>query len=165
MIQVNRTAVWYPAYISDSILDIDLEALRHAGATHLVFDLDKTLVRHGTSTISAEFVAVLQSAQKAEFTILIGSNTRRDIGFLSELINLVAVQPSGFSYKPFASFYRRVIAQANTTPQHIAMIGDHILNDIIGANHAGFTTILITAPDQKAAFIRRWYTRWALRKT
>jgi HAD superfamily phosphatase (TIGR01668 family) len=164
MIQVNHTSVWYPDYICDSILDVPVGILQRDGITHLVFDLDKTLVPHGANTISTEFLAFLHTAASAGFTILIGSNTKRDIRFLSELINLTSVQPIGFSYKPFASFYKRITAQAGVAPAHIAMIGDHIVNDIIGANQAGITTILVTGPHHRIAFLRRWYVRRALRK-
>lgn len=164
MIKINHTSNWYPDYVSDSVLDIDLQVLDRAGVTHIVFDLDKTLVYRGSNEISREYSDFLQTAQKTGFIIMIGSNTRRDIGPLSTLFDAMVVVPSGISYKPFPSFYRRISIEAGTSPEHIAMVGDHILNDTIGANRAGFTTISVMGLRNKNSLIYRTYLKLVLRR-
>lgn len=163
MIKVIHTSNWSPDFIGDSILDIDSKALKRVGISHIVFDLDNTLVRHGSNTISQKYLNYLNALQKAGFTTIIGSNTRRDIRSLAAILNSNIIVPSGISYKPFPSFYRRIVTTSGTNPKHIAMVGDNVLNDIIGANHAGFTTILVNGLRSRTSPAFRLYFKLALR--
>jgi len=163
VIEINHLSNWYPDFVSDSILDIDWKVLKRAGITHVVFDLDKTLVNHGSNVVSQEYMNYLETIRIAGFTIMIGSNTRRDISSLSALLGVIAIVPTGVSYKPLPSFYRRIIAEVDADPAHIAMVGDHILNDVIGANRAGFTTILVEGLHGKASLVYRAYLKLALK--
>lgn len=163
MIKISHKSNWYPDYVCKSVLDINLAVLKHARITHMVFDLDKTLVYHGSNTISQEYSDFLQAIQNAGFVVMVGSNTRRDTSFLSTLFDPSIVVPSGLSYKPFPSFYRRIVIEADTSPEHIAMIGDHILNDIIGPNRAGFTTISVEGLRDNTSFFYRAYLKIVLR--
>lgn len=144
MKKLTRTRLWHPDYIVDSVLELDADELRKRGVTHLVFDLDNTLLPHGTSAVAAESLAKLRRLKRSGLTLLVGSNTRRDIELITTALEMVAVRPIGVSMKPLHSFYRRVVTAAGTTPEHIAMVGDHPLNDVLGGNHAGLTTILVT---------------------
>ena len=163
MIKISYKSNLYPNYVCDSILGIDLQVLKSAGITHIVFDLDKTLVHKGSNSISLEYSDFLKTIQKAGFTVIIGSNTRRDLSFLSILLDPIVVAPAGLSYKPFPSFYRRIIVEAGTSSHHIAMIGDHILNDTIGPNHAGFMTISVRGMRGKISPFYRAYLNFAFR--
>jgi HAD superfamily phosphatase (TIGR01668 family) len=162
MITVQKHSLWLPNYIVANILAIDGKLLRVARVTTIVFDLDNTLVARRTNIISAQYVRSISALKKMGFTVLIGSNTRRDITKLAALLDVATVVPEGLSYKPRASFYARVAAAANTQPEHIAMVGDHILYDIFGANRAGYTSILVQALHGKPSPLLRLYTRYAL---
>lgn len=164
MIEINHLSNWYPDFVSDDILDIDLKVLQHAGITHVVFDLDRTLVNHGSNVVSQEYLRYLEMIRVAGFTTIIGSNTRRDISSLSTALSAMAIVPAGISYKPLPSFYRRIIKVAGTNPKHIAMVGDNILNDVIGANHAGFTTVLVEGLRGKFSPVYHAYRKHVLKR-
>lgn len=108
----------------------------------MVFDLDDTLVPRGRSAPAQAYQELVQSLQESGFQVFIATNTRRDISRIEHELGVAVVRPAGFSMKPFASFYRRVIAKAGVGPQQIAMVGNHFVNDIIGANRAGLVTVL-----------------------
>ncbi len=158
MIKINRVSKWWPDYYAATILDIDLAALKSAGITCLVFDLDNTLVYRRSSQIHNDYHDFLLSVRRAGFTILIATNTRRPISAITEQLDVSSVSARGVSMKPFASFYRRVLQTAEEPTQHIAMVGDRIINDIFGANRAGMTTILVDSGSRHRlltkAFIR-----------
>ncbi len=159
MKKLTRTRLWHPDYIVGSVLELDADELRGRGITHLVFDLDNTLLPHGTSTVAPKSLAKLRHLKRAGLTLLVGSNTRRDIELIITALEVVAVRPIGVSMKPLHSFYRRVIAAADTTPEHIAMVGDHPLNDVLGGNRAGLTTILVTGFYREHLSWQRVYLR------
>ncbi|HSX29076.1 MAG TPA: HAD hydrolase-like protein [Candidatus Saccharimonadales bacterium] len=159
MIQITKTTIWYPRYVANTILDIDKATLARQGITHIAFDLDKTLLARGARRISPSYVRHIQSLRQAGFTILIGSNARREIRPVVQALDVAVVLPKGLSMKPFGSFYKRLIAAAGTTPDHIVMVGDHIINDAIGGNRAGCTTILVRGLRQKTSLAYRLYMR------
>jgi predicted HAD superfamily phosphohydrolase YqeG len=67
MIRVNSSSVLYPDYIADSVLDIDMRELKRIGITHLVFDMDRTLVRPRTNTIPTHYIDRISFLKKAGF--------------------------------------------------------------------------------------------------
>lgn len=143
MIEVSKHSVWSPNYVAGNILDIDTSVLRKKHITHIVFDLDDTLVERRSNQLLPSYAKFIHSLKAQGFEVLLGSNTKRDISDVAKKFGIKVVQPRGFSYKPLPSFYRRVTAATGTTPQHIAMVGNHWLNDIMGANWAGLVTILV----------------------
>jgi HAD superfamily phosphatase (TIGR01668 family) len=159
MTPILKPSIWYPNYFAQTILDIDPAVLRQRGVTHIVFDLDKTLVPAKKNDLPEAYVDFLRSLQAGGFTVLLGSNTRRDIQSITTLIDVQAIRPRYASAKPLQSYFARVIAQTGTSPNHIAMVGDHLLHDIIGGNRAGFTTILVRAIHHHIAPVNHGYIR------
>ncbi len=101
--------------------------------------------------LTDETVSSIASLQRAGFTILLGSNTRRNTDSIVEAMHAHVVRAQGLLFKPRKAFYRKAITEAGVAPNRIAMIGDHIINDVAGANRAGFVTILVASLSK-----RRW---------
>jgi len=165
MKKVNDISIWRPNYVIQNVLELDTNELRKTGITHIVFDLDDTLVPRRRHVLSVDHVHFIASLKTAGFAVLIGSNTRRNISPLAQMLNVEAIVPAGISIKPFASFYKRVVAAADTEPERIAMVGDHILNDVIGGNLAGLTTVWTLPLNRTPGPLRRAYLRLALGRT
>lgn len=152
-----RKSSLYPDYITSSVLKIKADELSAAGITHLVFDIDETVVPKRYNQLTPEYILFLQGLEKKGFKILIGSNTKRDLSEITQHLNTVVVRPGGLSFKPFKSYFKKVIKQAGVKPEHIAMVGDRILNDIVGGNRAGLTTILVEPYARRQTSFHHWY--------
>jgi uncharacterized protein len=163
VIKIIKSSLWLPNYLADSILDLEIKTLKSAQITHLVFDLDRTLVKRRTNVMSPEYLKFIKKLKNAGYVIILGSNTRRDIDDLSKLLGIEVVRPKGVAIKPSKSFYARLISATHTTPEHIAMIGDHILNDVFGANRAGMTSIMVRPLHHKTSLLKRYYIKNALK--
>ena len=163
MIKINHQSVWYPHYLANSILDLNANELKRNGITHLVFDLDNTLVKKRSDLIAPDYVRHLNSLRSNGFILMLGSNRRHSIDAVNRSIEAIVVHPHGISMKPFKSFYKKVQLQAGTTPSHIAMIGDHIVNDVFGANRAGYTTVLVKSTS-RTSFLNRLYIEYMLKQ-
>jgi HAD superfamily phosphatase (TIGR01668 family) len=164
VIKTNRTSVFFPDYVARTIVEIHPLTLKQLGITHVVFDIDSTLVPHRGDTVTPEYIHHIKMLREQGLTILIGSNTRRDITALAASIDAVVTVPAGMSVKPRKSFYRRIVTVSGTLPKHIAMVGDHIINDIVGPNRIGFTTILVEPVGRIPSWVFRTYTRIAAKK-
>lgn len=157
MIKIKQTKLFYPDYLAETILDIDGDELKKIGLTHLVFDLDNTLIHGGLKQVSKEYTAKINMLKQQGFSVFIGTNTRRDISVIQSMLGVSVVQPNGLTFKPLRSFFEEVITATGTIPDHIAMVGDHIINDVVGANRAGLTTILVDTPHLKASRFKQLY--------
>lgn len=159
MIKIKHTSIWYPDYRAETMLDIDPHTLHAIGITHIVFDLDNTLVHRGLNAVKDDYTARIAALKKQGFNVLIGTNSRRDVDLIRQALDVVVVQPTKLSYKPRRSFYERVIRATGTSPTHIAMVGDHFINDVMGGNRSGLTTILVDTPHLPPSPIKRHYIR------
>jgi HAD superfamily phosphatase (TIGR01668 family) len=163
MITVHYSSFFYPNFIAESVLDIHVDELLSAGITHLVLDVDETLVPKRGDELTDVYAKHLVALQEAGITILIGSNTSRDLSKLVQPANLKVVSPSRIVFKPRKAYFKRVIQASGTSKEHIAMAGDRLLNDIIGANRAGLRTILVKPYQRKPSPLYTWYVARSLR--
>lgn len=165
MIKIIHKTKLLPDFIASSILDIDAHTLQNFGITHLMFDLDDTLVYHGNNEIPPEYSAQISQLTEGGFTVLIGTNTKRDLNKLATDLDVTILQPIGLSYKPLKSYYKRAVSAAGTTPDHIAMIGDRLINDVVGANRSNFLTVLVQPLSSNLNLFLRLYLRSKLRRS
>jgi len=165
MKKTNLKSIFYPDYIASSVLEIDVRELQKIGITHLVFDIDETVVPKKHNELTPEYIDFLQHLEKKEFILLIGSNSRRDLSEITQHLKSQVVKPSHLSFKPLKNYYQKIIDSTGTTPDRIAMVGDKLLNDVIGANYAGLTSILVEPYARQQKIRHRYYFKRALRNT
>ena len=162
MRKINRKSILFPNYISPSVIKIDISELKQAGITHVVFDIDETIVPKNHNSLTKPYIKFMKELEREEFILLIGSNSTRDLSDITNVINAQVVKPSHFSFKPFKNYYKKIIKAAGGDPKKIAMIGDKKLNDVVGANIAGLTTILVEPYARRQKLFDRIYMKLAL---
>lgn len=143
MIKIIRPNKLYPNYLADSVLQIRIEELKELGISHIVFDVDETLLQKGGSELPHKYIEHVHQMRERGIKVMIGSNSSRDLSVLAGEIGAVVVKPSTFHFKPLRRFYGKVVLEAKVPANQIAMVGDRVLNDIWAANEAGLTTILV----------------------
>ena len=163
MVKTNQTSLLYPDYVTSSVLALQADELKKVGITHIALDVDETIVPKNHNDLTPEYIAFLQGLEKTGFQLLIVSNSGRDLRKITQHFNAVLVPPTSFAFKPFKKYFSMVITAAGTDAQHIAMVGDKVLNDIIGANHAGLKTILVEPYARRQKIYNRIYLTRALR--
>lgn len=157
MIIISKTTIIYPNFVAKSILDISAVRLLEADITHLALDVDDTLVPRNGNILKEEYIKHLRDLEKAGIILIIASNSRRDFASITRHLNARVVSPTTPIFKPWKSYYKLLIKIAGVKPQNIAMAGDNIVNDIIGANLACLQSIFVYPLDRKHGPITRWY--------
>ena len=147
----------FPDYVATSVLELRPEELKKIGITHLIFDVDETVVPKAHNHLTKEYARFLQALERHGFKILIGSNSRRDLSEITKHFDGILVRPHHFSFKPLKHFFKKAVRMANVDKSQVAMVGDRIVNDVIGANNAGLTTILVEPYARKQSLLHRWY--------
>jgi uncharacterized protein len=130
-----------PDILVDSVLDVTPTLLHERGVRGVLLDLDDTLVASNADVPTAEAEAWLRDLMAAGFRIVILSNGERGrVALLAERLGVPAFALVG---KPFWFAFRRGLAELGTPRAATAMVGDQLFTDMLGANLAGLTSILV----------------------
>ena len=131
----------YPRHRFRRITHISPAWLKRRGIGVLLLDVDNTLTTHGCPDISREVVAWLEQMRENKIALLILSNNsaarvkpladRLGIGYIAR-----AAKPLGFSV-------RRAMKELGINGGKAAIVGDQIFTDVLCANLAGLTSILL----------------------
>lgn len=132
----------------DSVFVVTPQFLLERGIKALLLDIDNTLVPHGrlgSTQADLERVRVwIRPLLQAGVTLRIVSNALPDrIAFHARELGIKAVGTGGTAGKPFAPVFKTAIAELQLEPRVIAMLGDQVFTDVLGANSAGLYSILV----------------------
>lgn len=127
-----------------SIHTIDFRGWHEKGYRGLLFDIDNTLVPHGAGA-TPEVERFLFKLQEMGFRIgLISNNDKERVQRFNRNLNLDYVCNAG---KPKPGNFKRLIHQMGLIRREVIFIGDQIFTDLLGANLAGLTSILVRPMD------------------
>ncbi len=154
----------------ESIAEIDAPALYDRGIRAIAFDADQTLCRFHGIGINERLlgnIEVMRGLFADRLCIISNcSESRRDELMEQFPLHVVASRKK----KPAAEPYRAAEEYFGVPPEQCAFVGDRILTDIVGANRAGWRSILVSPliPESDPWFIAliRRYERllwWAYR--
>lgn len=148
-----------------SVAHLDIDRLRRTGIEGIVFDVDNTLTRHAGAhihnTVQQRFDELCAAFPSAIFS---NCSARRHAQ-LGSIFTLPIVD-SGLK-KPQTKGFRRAAQLLGLPVNRLAMVGDRLLTDILGANRMGMFSVLVdpfSAPEPAAIGRLRRLERWRLRR-
>lgn len=125
-----------------SVAELTPELLDKLGVDALLVDMDDTLVASGAEVARGtgpDWLADIAAAGKR--AVVLSNGTRKRV---AELARLTGVKALALAGKPFPwSFKRGLEALGDVRPERVAMVGDQIFTDVLGAKRAGLKTILV----------------------
>ena len=121
-----------PDYYVESYRALDLERLKRHGIRVLVCDIDNTLAAHDEPLPDAQAIAFVRRVRDAGIQVVFISNNKR------ERVERFAGAVDAKCY-PFA---RKMLRDLHYAPHQVAVLGDQLLTDMLGANRMHFYTIL-----------------------
>ena len=127
----------------DELLDV-LDTLKISA---VIFDIDQTIVPYGEITVSSAVIDTLDIITKrfsccmlSNFPSSLQANNR--IEKIESQIGLKSL--SSKNKKPNPKSFKLAIDFLQEKNEKIAMVGDRLFTDILGANNIGLTTILVS---------------------
>ena len=127
--------------------------LAERGLKGLVLDIDNTLAPTNQIGNKNRIRAWLKPFKTANIPIRVVSNghPRRILEFctLFDLEN-VGVLGSVMAAKPIPNAFRRACQELELLPKLVAMVGDQIFTDVLGANLSGMYSVLVKPLTEKA---------------
>ena len=114
--------------------------LKEQGIQLLICDIDNTLVPHDVAVPDDEAIAFLKSIQDAGIQIVfISNNVEERFATFAKGLN-IPFYP--FAMKPLPKTYRKMLKDFHVKRDVVAVLGDQLMTDILGANVMRFYTIL-----------------------
>jgi len=123
------------------VTDLTAGELEQADISHLLIDLDDTLVASFAQTIDPTIVSWLEKIQQDGIQIVLLSNGgSKHVAGWAEQLALDAIALSG---KPLPIAFARGLKKLSVTKSSCAMLGDQLFTDVLGANIYGLKSILV----------------------
>lgn len=130
----------YPHEYVESVFAIDYNKLYKKGYKGIIFDVDNTLVHHGTEC-TKEVEELFKKVHKIGFkTILLTDNDKKRTKKFVENLNTSFICNAN---KPNPTNFLKAVEKLKVKKENIIYIGDQMLLDTLGANRAGIDNILV----------------------
>ena len=155
--------ILYPYERIESVFLIDYKRLYDAGYRGIIFDIDNTLVPHGSDS-TPEVDELFQRIQDIGFQTLLLSNN--DEERIKRFLKNISSKYVCDAEKPQKHGYEDALKMLNTDSSNTVCVGDQIFTDILGANRCGIPSILvdyIRKPGETRIGIRRHMENIVLR--
>lgn len=143
----------YPKEYLDSVREIDIELLKRNDIYGLILDVDNTLIDfekqmpEGTK----EWVEEMKK-HGIKFCILSNSNHEKKVSKVAKELDIPFLY---FAKKPFKIGFQRAKKLLELEEKNIAVVGDQIMTDIIGANRSNMFSVLVKPVDKKDYFVTK----------
>jgi len=126
----------------EAAYQLDPSWLQQHGIRALLVDLDDTVIAAGREELEPAYRGWFEELKRAGIPTLILSNGEPSrVRFWSETLGIQGLSMVG---KPFGFAYRRALQLLGSRPSETAMVGDQLFTDVLGANLAGITSVLVT---------------------
>ena len=121
---------------------LNLELLKNKGIKLLICDIDNTLVPHDVKIPQKETIEFINKVKHSGLQIcIISNNTKNRVEEFCKDLNVPYVYSAR---KPLHKGFRQIKKKFHLEKHEMAMMGDQLLTDILGANSYGCFTILAT---------------------
>ena len=140
----NAVFVLLPRELLERVQLITPAFMEARGLQGLMLDIDNTLVPHGELGDVLALRDWLEPLRVAGIELRLVSNALpRRITYFSIALEIAAVGSGRTAGKPFPRAFRSAIREMQLEPHRVAMIGDQVFSDVLGANLAGAYPILV----------------------
>ena len=153
MTKKTHPGLLQPDLIFSRITAITPACLKEQGITALVLDIDNTLTTHDCPELPQDVAAWLEARKAEGFQLAVASNNHEPrVAPFAQKIGVKWVSDAG---KPLPKGFARAQQQFGVPKQQMALIGDQLFTDVLGARLFGIRALLVEpmAPDHK------WYIR------
>ena len=132
----------FPDLLFDRFDELTPEYLKRKGVKLLMSDLDNTLALHETPRPTEEIRAWIKRLTDAGIRVMIVSNNRNPVR-VEQFCAPLGIPYEGNAGKPGTRGIYRAMARVGAAKKETAMLGDKLLTDMLAANLAGITGLMV----------------------
>lgn len=143
----------YPSLYLDSVKNINPTLLKKNNIKGLILDVDNTLIDYYRNLVDgAEKWCEELKNEGIKCIILSNSNKKSKVEKVAEKLNIDYIM---FAKKPLKSGFRRALDKLELKPEEVAVVGDQLFTDVIGAKRMNMFSILVKQVGEKDIFITK----------
>ncbi len=131
---------FFPDATVASTYAIDYERLYKEGYRGILFDIDNTLVEHGSAASEVAKKLFVRLKKIGFECCLISNNKKKRVYSFNEDIGVHSVFNA---HKPAKKGYYYAMELMNTRPENTVFVGDQLFTDIFGAKRIGLKNYLV----------------------
>ena len=141
-----------PDIILPSLTDLTPELLQTRGISFLMMDFDNTIVPYTTDVPTEPMRAWLEQMKSSNIRLCVVSNSKRPR--VVTFCRTYGLDCITHARKPFQKGISECLTRFQLRPSQAALVGDQIYTDVLGANCAGLTSILVSAIDNHTIWLK-----------
>lgn len=145
--------ILYPDYYFDKVTDITVEFLQENKIQGILLDVDNTLIDFDRNLIEGarEWVAKMKE-NHIKCMILSNSNKVDKVTTVAKVLDLPYLY---FATKPLKRGFKKAKAELGLKNENMAVVGDQIFTDVIGANRSKMLSILVNPIAEKDIWVTK----------
>ena len=137
----------YPDYYCNKVTDISIELLQQNNIKGIILDVDNTLIDFDKNMLDGVLEWV-ESLKQNNFKCIILSNSNK-LEKVKNVAKELDIPYIYFAKKPLKIGFRKAQKKLEIENENIAVVGDQIFTDILGANRSKMFSILVNPISQK----------------
>lgn len=139
--------ILYPKAYFNNVREICYEFLKENNINAVVLDVDNTLIDYDRNLPEETIIWANELKQKGiKLYILSNTNKKEKVETVSKKMGIPYI---GFAKKPLKGGFRKVKKLLDEDYQNIAVVGDQIFTDVLGANRCNMFAILVEPVGKK----------------
>ena len=143
----------YPKLYCKNVTKITPEYLNENNIKALILDVDNTLLDFDLKIIDG-LENWHEEMKKHNIKCMILSNSNKTEK-IKKVANLLGIEFIQFATKPLKRGFKKAQKQLNVPNENIAVVGDQIFTDVIGANRSKMHSILVEPLAEKDLWMTR----------
>lgn len=143
--------ILYPKQYLKNVTEFTLEMIKENNIKGIILDVDNTLIDYyrNMSENTKNWCKSLQK-ENIKFCIASNSNKKEKVEQVAKQLNIPYIF---FAKKPLKSGLNKAKNILNLNDNEIAVIGDQIFTDVLGANRCKMYSVLVDPIEEKDIFI------------
>ena len=140
-------AILYPKAYFNSVIDITIEFLEQNKIKGLILDVDNTLIDYNKNMLVGldKWIEKIKQSN-IKLYIVSNSNHKEKVENTAKILDIPYTY---FAKKPLKSGLNKAKKALELPNEQIAVVGDQIFTDVIGANRSQMFSILVKPIDEK----------------
>ena len=141
----------YPKIYLKRVQDITYEMLQKNNIIGLILDVDNTLIDYYKNMPEGIENWCKELKEKGiKFCIASNSNKKEKVAMVAKKLDLPYIY---FAKKPLKTGLKKAANIMGLEPKKVAVVGDQIFTDVLGANRTGMFSILVEPIEEKDILI------------
>ena len=143
----------YPKAYFNNIKDITIEFLQTHNIKGLLIDVDNTLIDYNKNILDGvkEWIDKMRD-EGIKLCILSNTNNKLKVQNVSRYLDIPYIF---FAMKPLKNGFKKGMKKLKLESKNIAVIGDQLLTDVLGANRSNMYSILVKPIAEKDILVTK----------